>query len=91
MQYRVLVGIILLLGLGFQYQLWFGEGGLAEVSRLREKVTQQQLLNAKLYERNAALQAQVLDLKQGTETVESLARLELGMIRTGETYFQIIE
>ncbi len=91
MKYRALVVIFFVFGVALQYQLWFGEGWLAEVSRLQQKIDEQQQLNAKLTERNAVLIAQVKDLKGGLNTIESLARLELGMVKSGETFFQIIE
>jgi cell division protein FtsB len=44
-----------------------------------------------LQSRNAALDAEVRDLKQGMEAVEERARSELGMIRKDEIFFQLIE
>lgn len=42
-------------------------------------------------ERNEALYAEVLDLRKGQEAIEERARDELGMIKEGETFFQVIE
>jgi cell division protein FtsB len=39
--------------------------------------------------RNSALEAEVLDLKEGMAAAEERARTELGMIQTGETFYQI--
>ena len=47
--------------------------------------------NQKLVARNGGLDAEVRDLKQGLEAVEERARVEFGMIRSNETFFQIIE
>lgn len=86
----VLYGLIALL-LVLQYPLWFGNGGVMAYWQLqRELVAYQQEL-AQLRERNRALEAEVLDLKQGLEAVEERARRELGMVKKGETFFQIIE
>jgi cell division protein FtsB len=41
--------------------------------------------------RNGALEAEVRDLKQGLEAIEERARYELGMIKPGEVFFQVIE
>lgn len=74
-----------------QLKLWVGDGSLREVQRLREAITAQQTENATLAGRNAVLAAEVADLKTGLDAVEERARSELGMIRQGETFFQIIE
>lgn len=85
------VAFLVLLFVVLQYRLWVGDGSLAEVQRLRESIAQQQGENGQLRERNAALDAEVRDLKQGLIAVEERARAELGMIKEGETFFQIIE
>jgi len=82
----ILIGLLILL----QYSLWVGEGSVEEVSRLQRKVEQQKQENKHLRERNQALSAEVIDLKQGQEAIEERARSELGMIRKGEEFYQII-
>lgn len=74
-----------------QYRLWFGDGNLFEVHRLQQRIEELRREAARLRERNSALEAEVLDLKQGLEAVEERARRDLGMIREGETFFQVIE
>ena len=88
---RWLLIILALVFAGLQYKLWVGEGSLAEVWHLKGAVEQQRGENAQLQERNRALDAEVQDLKQGLEAVEERARSELGMIREGETFYQVIE
>jgi len=83
-------GLLVLLTI-LQFTLWFGEGGLAEVRELQQQIEQQKDENARLSERNAALEAEVKDFKQGLGAIEERARNELGMIKEGETFFQIIE
>ena len=83
--------ILLILLLVLQYTLWLGEGGLVRVWSLSEQVTAQEEENAKLRERNKALEAEVLDLKQGLEAVEERARTDLGMIKKNETFHQVVE
>ncbi len=82
----VLAGLLLLL----QYQLWFGEGGLKDVWELKQSRDVQRFENEELKERNAALEAEVLDLKQGLEAVEERARVEMGMIKADEIFYQIL-
>lgn len=74
-----------------QYQLWFGHGSLPEVYSLAAQKAWQQRENAALEERNAALAAEVIDLKEGLAAIEEIARGEMGMIKEGETFYQIID
>jgi cell division protein FtsB len=74
-----------------QFRLWVGDESLAEVWRLRQAIEYQSSENVLLRSRNQRLEAEVRDLKSGLEAVEERARLELGMIRKGEIYFQIVE
>ena len=83
----VLLGILVLL----QYPLWFGDGGVIAVWRLNREIAAQQKENAQLKDRNQTLEAQVNDLKQGLEVIEGRARAELGMVKKGETFYQVIE
>jgi cell division protein FtsB len=83
--------ILLLLLAGLQYRLWLGDGGLAEVASLQKQIVDQQNENQRLLERNRILEAEVLELKQGLETVEERARHELGMVKEGETLYQLTE
>ena len=86
----LIVGLIALL-IGLQVKLWFGQGGRPEVKHLRERVAAQRSENAELRKRNEALAAEVEDLKSGTEAIEERARSELGMIKPGEVFYQVIE
>jgi len=72
-------------------QLQRGEGGRAERSALQARVVAQQAENARLYQRNEALAADVGELKSGAAAVEDRARGELGMIKPGETFYRVVE
>lgn len=74
-----------------QYPLWLGKGSWLRVWDLSRQVDTQHAKNASLTARNAGLDAEVRDLKQGTEAVEERARAELGMIKTDEIYLQIVD
>lgn len=88
---RVLVlGLILILA-ALQYRLWVSPGSVHELWRLRQEIAAQRAENARLLERNQALQAEVLDLKNGLEAIEERARLELGMVKDGEVFYQIVK
>jgi cell division protein FtsB len=82
-----LAALLLLL----QYSLWFGRGGMRDVANLREQIAAQEAENAKLDARNNALLAEVMDLKQGLDAIEEIARSEMGMVRQGEVFFQVLE
>ncbi len=86
----LIVLLVLLLAL-VQFRLWVGEESLAEVWRLRQAIELQSSENVLFKSRNQRLEAEVRDLKNGLEAVEERARLELGMIRKDEIYFQIVE
>lgn len=82
--------LICLLGI-LQYRLWLGNGGLTEVHHLQERQEQQLAENEILKERNDSLAAEVVDLKQGMEAIEERARSEMGMIKSNETFYRVIE
>jgi cell division protein FtsB len=74
-----------------QYPLWMGKGSWLRVWDLSKQVDEQKLKNQKLSARNAGLDAEVRDLKQGRDAVEERARVELGMVKSNETYYQIVD
>jgi cell division protein FtsB len=73
-----------------QYPLWLGEGGWLSVRDLAHKIDTQQTLNQRLQTRNAGLQAELGDLKQGRDAIEERARNELGMIAPDEWFVRIV-
>ena len=74
-----------------QYPLWMGKGSWLRVWEFSTRVDQQKERNIQLAARNAGLDAEVRDLKQGTEAVEERARVELGMIKPGEVFYQVTD
>ena len=88
---RIIAVILGLLFLVLQYDLWIGEGSLATVWRLEKEITSQKVENTKINERNESLVAEVNDLKKGDAAIEERARNELGMIKKGETYIQVVD
>jgi len=88
---RWLVLILLALFALLQYRLWFGDGSWPRAEAAKAAFERQETENARLEQRNAALEAEVLDLKTGLDAIEERARSDLGLIKQGETYFQIID
>jgi cell division protein FtsB len=85
-----LIVLVLILA-ALQYRLWVGEGSLGEITLLRRQIGEQGAEIEQLKARNRALQAEVEDLKRGLEAVEERARAEMGMVKEGEVFFQIVE
>jgi cell division protein FtsB len=86
----LLIALVLILG-ALQYRLWVGEGSLGEITLLRRQISEQHAEIEQLKARNRALQAEVEDLKRGLEAIEERARAEMGMVKEGEVFFQIVE
>lgn len=80
--------LVILIAL-LQYPLWFGKGGWLKVWDVDRQLTAQREVNQKLETRNAALDAEVRDLKSGYEAIEERARYELGYIKPGEIFVQV--
>lgn len=80
----VLGGLLLLV----QYPLWLGKGGWTRVWELERQQELQVQRNQRLAERNAGLESEVRDLRQGLLAVEERARYELGMVRQEEIFVQ---
>lgn len=75
----------------FQYQLWIGKGSYHDVVVTDGKIAAQQATNANLQLRNNALSAEVSDLTDGSEAITEIARVDLGYIEQGETYYRLIK
>lgn len=88
---RWLLIVLSLLLVLLQYQLWLGEGGLAKKFTLEREVVEQQQKNEQLQQRNQTLISEVVDLKEGLESIEERARTDLGMIKEGETFYMVVE
>ena len=87
---KILAAILGALLVLIQYPLWLGKGGWLRAWEMDRQVEIQKSKNRQLETRNAALAAEVRDLKQGTEAIEERARYELGMIRPDEVFFQFV-
>ena len=88
---RFLLALLLLIFLALQYRLWVGEGSYAEVRHLQQEIANKKADLVRMEKENQELRAEIEDLKKGLEAIQERARSELGMIKEGETYFQIVE
>ena len=82
-----MVVVILLL----QVRLWVGEGSFAQVWALEQSIAEQRNENAERATRNERLQAEVRNLRNEQGAVDERARMNLGLIREGETFFLVVE
>ena len=89
--FHIFVVLLLLAIAGLQTRLWTGQGSFAQVSSLGEQVSLRAAENDGRRGRNAVLKAEILDLKQGLEAVEDIARSELGLIKKGEIFVLLVE
>ena len=88
---RIFLLFLLIVLVILQYKLWIAPDGMRAVIQLKQDMQVQQEKNSVLAVRNQVLAAEVQDLKSGNDAIEERARSELGMIRKGETFFQVIE
>jgi cell division protein FtsB len=87
---RVVTYILLVLLLLLQYPLWLGKGSWLKVWEMGRQVEAQKQINEQTQKRNAGLDAEVRDLKSGTDAIEERARSELGMVKQREVFFQVV-
>lgn len=87
---RWLLVLLAIAGLGLQAELWFSDDGYRKTLKLRAAVAEQRELNAALRDRNASLDAEVVNLKNGRDAAEERARTDLGMIGESETFYQVV-
>jgi len=88
-KFYVGIGVALLMIL--QLSLWKSDGSLVDFFRLQRDIKGQIQENQTLLERNAALAGDVIDLKEGVEAIEERARNEMGMIKEGEVFHQVVK
>jgi cell division protein FtsB len=74
-----------------QLMLWTGQGSVAEVLALKRQIKDYAVGNEELRERNRRLEVEVAELKSGLDSVEEMAREELGLVRQGETFYLLVK
>lgn len=89
--YKLAIIALCLALAGLQYRLWVAEGGYAEIARLSEKIEKITANNAQMQARNGAMAAEIKDLKSGVAAMEGRARVNLGMVKTDEQFYLIVE
>lgn len=74
-----------------QYRLWFESGGIRDMLQMKADLAKQQVETDKLKKSNEVLMAQIEQLQKSEESTEAHARNELGMIKKGETFYQVVK
>ena len=87
---KLTLGALIILLLLMQYEFWFSDGGMRTVWQLKKNITKQQKINDALEKRNQALIADVKDLQNGDAAIEAHARNDLGMVKKGEVFYQVV-
>jgi cell division protein FtsB len=86
-----IIAILVFCLIGLQYRLWIGDGSVAEVVDLQNKITLQQREIQRLQERNRLLALEVEELQTGMTIIEERARADMGMIKEDETFFMVVD
>ena len=73
-----------------QYALWAGKQNVIDLYRLNQQVDDVRKENHEFQSRNDQLHEDVIDIKSRLGAIESQARFDLGLIKPGETYYQIV-
>ena len=73
-----------------QYAFWAGKQNVIDLYRLNRQVEDVRIENHELQDRNDRLHEDVIDIKSRLGAIESQARFDLGLIKSGETYYQIV-
>lgn len=90
MTIRIMAGLLAVALMLLQYRIWASPDGMREVWRLEQAIDVQSAENTRLETRNRTLAAEVRDLKDGRKAIEERARTDLGMVKTNETFFQVV-
>ncbi len=83
----LLFGIILVFLIG---RLWIGSGGFQQIWHMQDQIETLSTSNKQKQEDNRKLEAEIQEFQGGTEAIESRARNDFGMIKKGETFYQVI-
>ena len=88
---RLLIIALVLLFMVLQYQFWFGKGSVVSAWKMKDHIAVQQQKDKQLKQRNDAIGADIADLKSGNKAIEERARTELGMVKKGESFYQVVK
>jgi cell division protein FtsB len=88
---KMILGALIVLLLLLQYEFWFSDGGMKTVFQTQKSISKQAQKNAELDKRNQVLIAEIKDLQNGNAAIEARARHDLGMVKKGEVFYQVVK
>lgn len=88
---KFILGALVVLLVLLQYELWFSDGGVKTIWKMQANITKQEKINAQLDKRNQLLIAEIKDLQSGNAAIEARARNDLGMVKKGEVFYQVVQ
>jgi cell division protein FtsB len=74
-----------------QYRLWFADDGILKVFRLKHTISELQAKNDDIAKHNVYLANEISTLKKGGAAIENRARSDLGMVKKGEVFYQVVK
>ncbi|HCA90280.1 MAG: cell division protein FtsB [Legionellaceae bacterium] len=87
---RLSIIVCLLILIGLQYKLWFGETSVPKWLELKQLTVQQDQINGLKRAQNQAISADIAELKEGDQALEEQARFQLGMVKQDEEFYQFV-
>ncbi|OGT49069.1 MAG: hypothetical protein A3E82_01480 [Gammaproteobacteria bacterium RIFCSPHIGHO2_12_FULL_38_11] len=88
---KVILGALIILLSLLQYEFWFSDGGMKTVFQMQKRISAQAKVNDQLDKRNQVLIAEIKDLQSGNAAIEARARNDLGMVKKGEVFYQVVK
>ena len=91
-RYVLFVTLLFIAIIALQYDLWWSSSGVFAVKALASRVMLKAQENKKLEQRNSAMYAEIVALRAHgrNQVLEGMARANLGLIKQGEIFYQII-
>ena len=81
--------LLLIIIVGLFVQFWVGTGTIPGIFFVSEDISAQKLLNQSLQKENDQRAQQIKSLKGGDEELEAMARINIGMLKPGEIFYEI--
>lgn len=88
---RWMVLLLTVVFLFLQYHLWFDEGGILSMWKMKHKVASQQAKVLAVHKKNELLAANIRDLKKGDKLIQAHARSDLGMVKKREVFYRVVK
>ena len=87
---KLVLAVFVVMVILLQYAFWAGKQNVIDLYQLNRQVDDVQNGNHESQIRNDQLHEDVIDIKSQLGAIESQARFDLGLIKPGETYYQIV-